>query len=35
MLTWEEICEVLGMPNEIIECEDGIVMTFTPEEEEE
>ena len=28
MLTWEDICEVLGEPNEIIECEDGVVMSF-------
>ena len=33
MLTWEDLCEVLGIPNEIIECDDGVVMTFTTEEE--
>lgn len=28
MLTWEDICEILGEPNEIIECDDGVVMSF-------
>ena len=29
MLTFEEICEIMGTdPNEVIECEDGVVMSF-------
>lgn len=28
MLTWEEIMDILGAPSEIIECDDGDIMTF-------
>lgn len=36
MLTFEEILEIMGCdPNEIIECEDGFVMSFGIKESEE
>ena len=29
MLTFEEICEIMGCePTDVTECEDGVVMTF-------
>ena len=34
MLTWEEIMDILGAPSEIIECDDGYVVTVSSVDED-
>lgn len=34
MLTWEEIMDILGAPSEIIECDDGYVVTVSTVDED-
>ena len=35
MLTWEEIMDILGAPSEIIECDDGYVVTVSTVDEDD